>query len=175
MYTGNVWGIALLISGFLATLIGFQLLVAALTPLRSAQALRALRERRAGTLVSGVVTILVLSAVVALLSTLGGPGKFLSGVVMAIASFQVVGGLAVVSRLVGEAMPSPVDAVSPWRATLRGGVTCALAFVVPLVGWFLVLPLAIVMGVGAMVLSRFSPSPATAATPPLPAESGAAA
>jgi hypothetical protein len=175
MYTGNVWGIALLISGFLATLIGFQLLVAALTPVRSAQALRALRERRAGTLLSGVVTILVLGAVVALLSNLGGPGKFFSGVVLAIASFKIAGGLAVVSRFVGEAMPAPVDSGSPWRATLRGGVTCGLAFVVPLVGWFLVLPLAIVMGVGALVLSRLSPSRAPAGTQPVPSESGAAA
>ena len=172
MYTGNVWGIALLISGFLAALIGFQLLLGALAPVRAASALRTLRDRPVGAGFLGVAFLVALIGVAAVAGQFGGPGKFLAGIVSAIGSFAVVSGLGVVSRFVGERMPSPADAQRPWRATLRGGVTCGLAFTTPIVGWFLVLPGAIVMGVGAVALSAFSPakSPAT-----VPADAGAAA
>lgn len=175
MYTGNVWGIALLISGFLATLIGFQLLVAALAPRRSERAIRALRERAVASGVLGFVAVGALVVGAAVLGQFGGPGKFLSALLVAAGSVFVVGGLGVVSRFVGERMPSPADLGRPWRATLRGGVTCSLAFVAPFVGWFFVLPAAVVMGTGAVVLSALSASRAPAGTPPLPSESGAAA
>jgi 4-amino-4-deoxy-L-arabinose transferase-like glycosyltransferase len=73
--------------------------------------------------------------------------------------------LGVVSRFVGERMPSPVDAGRPWRATLRGGVTCALAFVTPVVGWFVLLPAAVATGLGAMTLAALASKPAPTATP----------
>ena len=172
MYTGNVWGITLFIAGFLAALIGFQLLLAAVFPRWSDGAARTLRARPAA---SGLVGVLVIAGVIlgsALLGSLGGPGKFGALLLVAFASFPAVGGLATVSRFVGERMPSPADDGRPWRATLRGGVTCSLAFVAPVVGWFLLLPVSILMGTGAVTLSRLAPSRGPAVAPP---EAGAAA
>jgi hypothetical protein len=174
MYTGNVWGIALLIAGFLAALTGFQLLIAAVFARRAEAALRTLREKPALSGVVGAVTVLVVIVALAVSGQFGGPGKFLAALGAAGMSFPLAGGLATVSRFVGERMPSPADAGRPWRATLRGGVTCGLAFVVPVVGWFLVLPAAAVMGLGAVALSFFAPSPA-ASVAPQSAEAGAAA
>jgi len=99
------------------------------------------------------------------LGQFGGPGKFLSALLATAGSFVLVGGLGTVSRFVGERMPSPADLGRPWRATLRGGVTCSLAFVAPFVGWFFILPAAIVMGTGAVVLSAFAPARAPAEAP----------
>ena len=163
MYTGNVWGIALLIAGFLATLIGFQLLLGALWTRRLDAAVRTLRERTIGSGLIGVVGVAILVVAAAALGQLGGPGKFASAVVLVAGAFPIVAGLAAVSRAVGERMPSPADEGRPWRATLRGGVTCGLAFVVPLVGWFVILPASIVMGLGAVALSAVAPSGAMAA------------
>jgi hypothetical protein len=170
MYTGNVWGIALLIAGFLAALIGFQLLVAAVFPRRADAALRTLRERPAVSGVVGAVALAVAVVGLAVLGQFGGPGKSLAGLLAAGMAFPLAAGLATVSRFVGERMPSPADAGRPWRATLRGGVTCALAFVVPVVGWLLILPAAAVMGLGAVALSQLAPAAA-----PGSAEAGAAA
>jgi hypothetical protein len=172
MYTGNVWGIALLIAGFLAALTGFQLLLAAVFARRADAALRTLRERPGLSGVLGVLAVIATVVAIAVLQQFGGPGKFLGGLITAAMAFPLAGGLATVSRFVGERMPSPADDGRPWRATLRGGVTCALAFVVPIVGWFLVLPASAVMGLGAVALSFFAPAASAA---PKPAEAGAAA
>lgn len=172
MYTGNVWGIALLIAGFLATLIGMQLVVAAVFARRAESALRTLRERPAASGVLGIAAVGLTIVAMAVLGQLGGPGKFASAVVLAAMTFPFAGGLATVSRFVGERMPSPADAGRPWRATLRGGVACGLASVVPLAGWFLVFPASVVMGTGAVVLSVVAPAPAPTSSVP---EAGAAA
>ena len=174
MYTGNVWGIALLIAGFLAALIGFELLLAAVFPRRAEAALRTLRDRALASGLVGGFTIGVTIVTIAVLGLFGGPGKSLGGLVAAAMTFPLAGGLATVSRFVGERMPSPADAGRPWRATLRGGVTCGLAFVVPVVGWFFLLPASAVMGIGAVALSFLAPSPAASIAPPS-AEAGAAA
>jgi hypothetical protein len=43
-----------------------------------------------------------------------------------------------------------------WPQALRGGVMLALVFITPLLGWFVVLPLGLASGLGAVILSRFS-------------------
>ncbi len=53
---------------------------------------------------------------------------------------------------IGAGLPSPVDEAQPWRRVLRGGTVLACAFLLPIVGWF-VLPIwVLVSGLGAMVL-----------------------
>jgi hypothetical protein len=179
MYTGNVWGIALLIAGFLTTLVAFQLLLAAVFPAWAGRTADVLRRR---TLASGLVgagvlvmTIVVAAVAMSLLGKLGGPGKLANALLVAALTIPSVLGLATVSRFVGERMPSPVDADRPWRATLRGGVTCALAFATPVVGWFVVLPAALATGLGAVTLALFERAPAPDVAPVAAAEAGAAA
>lgn len=170
MYTGNVWGIALLLAGFLATLIGLELLLAAVLASRAAAGARAVRERPVASGATGAAALVALALAAAALGQFGGPGKFLSGLVLLAAAFPVVLGLACVARVVGERMPSAADATSPWRATLRGAVTLGLAFVTPFAGWFVVLPLAAATGLGGLVLSLFRSAQAAPAAPaPAPA------
>jgi hypothetical protein len=45
------------------------------------------------------------------------------------------------------------DSQQPWRATLRGGVALGLASLLPILGWFVILPAAVIIGGGANLLS----------------------
>ena len=165
MYTGDVWGITLLLAGTLAALVAMQLLTAAVFARAHAGATRTLAARPTLSACAGVIVIVVLVLATMVLSAMGGGGKFLGALLFAAAVFPTAIGLSAVSRFVGERMPSPADAGRPWRPVLRGGVTCALAFLLPIVGWFLVLPAAIVSGLGALAASAFVPERSPAASP----------
>ncbi|MBK8222916.1 MAG: hypothetical protein IPK73_18020 [Candidatus Obscuribacter sp.] len=60
-------------------------------------------------------------------------------------------GLSGLVTLVGRRLPSPRDQVRPWLPTLRGGLLMVLSFILPLLGWFLLLPAALVIGYGSFV------------------------
>ena len=47
----------------------------------------------------------------------------------------------------------------PWRRLLRGGMVLGLAFVMPFLGWFVLLPWSLASGLGALVLSRRAMAP----------------
>lgn len=57
-------------------------------------------------------------------------------------------GMAGTATMIGNRLPSAADQDRQWRATLRGGIILVLAFLLPIVGWFFVLPLSIVIGSG---------------------------
>ncbi len=62
-------------------------------------------------------------------------------------------GIAGLATVVGQRLPSPADADRPWNATIRGGIVLELAFLVPFLGWFVLLPLSILIGAGATLRS----------------------
>lgn len=70
----------------------------------------------------------------------------------------MVGSAGLVLRI-GAGLASPVDAAQPWRRSLRGGLVLGLAFVMPLLGWFVLLPWTLTSGMGAFVLARGVPEP----------------
>jgi hypothetical protein len=67
--------------------------------------------------------------------------------------FALVGSAGLADRI-GMGLPSPADALQPWRRVLRGGAVLGLMFLVPVLGWFVVFPATIVSGLGAFILSR---------------------
>ncbi|HSI83990.1 MAG TPA: hypothetical protein VK970_09425 [Candidatus Methylacidiphilales bacterium] len=54
---------------------------------------------------------------------------------------------------IGRGLPSPIDEAQPWRRVLRGGIILGLTFLLPVAGWFAVLPLALISGIGVAVRS----------------------
>jgi hypothetical protein len=58
---------------------------------------------------------------------------------------------------IGSGMSSPLDATQPWRRSLRGGLVLGLVFVLPFLGWFVLLPWTLASGLGAFVLARKQP------------------
>lgn len=62
-------------------------------------------------------------------------------------------GVAGLVTHIGQRLASPSDAERPWKATLRGGVVLELTYLLPILGWFVILPVSIIIGCGAATLS----------------------
>jgi hypothetical protein len=104
------------------------------------------------------VTGLVLFIAIAL-SKIGGP---VAGVA-AIATFcffviYASTGVSGLVTVIGQRLPSPSDHDRPWNATIRGGVVLELSWLLPFVGWFVLLPASFVIGAGAATRSMIKHS-----------------
>jgi hypothetical protein len=151
MIMADVWKIVFLILGTQAVMVSYWLLAAALFP----EALR--RSRAAYDQRSGRLTFVGLAAAVPALllggSLLqGGPHPLLKLVGAILVSAPVALGLAGSAGLcdrIGAGLPGDADARQPWRRVLRGGIVLSFAFVLPVIGWFVLLPWTLVSGVGA--------------------------
>jgi hypothetical protein len=80
------------------------------------------------------------------------------GATLVLALLCLIGSAGLALRI-GAGMTSPVDATQPWRRLLRGGMVLGLAFVMPFLGWFVLLPWSLASGLGALVLSRRALAP----------------
>jgi hypothetical protein len=158
MYTGTVWGLTLIILGFMLCLGALQLMAAAVFPGAVAKTANNLERSKVWGLLHfliGAVPVLLLVAAIAGFGGAGAPGKVLLVLPLGVLTVLAAVGLASVSLAVGRRMPSPVDADRPWRGLMRGAITSQLAYLAPLVGWFFVFPVALVMGSGAALWSAF--------------------
>ena len=150
MIMADVWKIVFLVLGTQVVMVSYWLLAAALFPhalvrMRHAYDGRAVRNTLGGLLVT---VPLLLGGVV--LAQGAHPLLKLAGVVLL--STPVVLGLIGSAGLcdrIGAGLPSDHDTQQPWRRVVRGGTVLSFAFVLPLIGWFVVLPWTLVSGVGA--------------------------
>ncbi|MBT3187723.1 MAG: hypothetical protein HN736_19195 [Anaerolineae bacterium] len=91
-----------------------------------------------------------------LLSAGGGVGQFLGWLLVA-ATLTVSGiGAAGIAAKMGVLLAKRSDEISPASAFVRGAIALELAAVFPLVGWFIVIPLAIVASLGATAFALLS-------------------
>jgi len=65
-------------------------------------------------------------------------------------------GVSGLATSIGRRLASPLDEQNAWRSTLRGGVVLELAYLLPLLGWFVILPASIIIGSGAANLGLLS-------------------
>jgi hypothetical protein len=63
----------------------------------------------------------------------------------------LVGSSGLAGRI-GAGLSSPGDVAQPWRRVLRGGWVLSCSFLMPLLGWFVLLPLALLSGIGVALL-----------------------
>ena len=85
--------------------------------------------------------------------TAGHPGiRIVTGGLLMVPLVLALIGSAGLADKIGAGLASPVDEAQPWRRVLRGGAVLALLFVVPLLGWFAMLPLTLASGLGALFL-----------------------
>jgi hypothetical protein len=156
MLVADVLSITLAVLGFLLSLQGLWLLCRALWPRRvAAAAARCGRSPVTSFLVGLPVTALVAVAVGAAGKALGAAGQAIAFGVLCLYMVYAHTGVAGFVTHLGRRLPSPADEARPWAATVRGGVVLELAYVVPLVGWFVLLPASVILGAGAMTLSFF--------------------
>jgi len=157
----DVFTVTFLILGMLITLPALWLLMRALFP----AAVERSRGRIAATpircFLAGILPVVIALALMAQL-VLGAKGL---GVVLFLVVVLVSGvGVAGLATIVGERLPSAADEGRPWRGLVRGAVCMELAFLLPVLGWFGLLPIALVTGLGAALIAIVS-RPAAARAP----------
>jgi len=84
------------------------------------------------------------------------------GLGLIVGLLALVGSAGLVERL-GRGLPGARDGEQPWRAHLRGGTVLGLAFLMPFLGWFVLLPWTLVSGLGAWALAGRAPTRSRAA------------
>jgi hypothetical protein len=79
--------------------------------------------------------------------------KFLGATVVLLLILAGLIGSSALAAQIGYGLANPSDQAQPWRRVLRGGMVLGLTFVFPLIGWLLILPLSLVIGIGALFAS----------------------
>lgn len=158
MLMADVMTVTLVILGFLVSQQGLWLLCRALWPRRFAAATaRCGRNPVASFLVGLPVTAVAMALVAFAGNAMGAAGQ--------VAAFALFIGYWVYANLgtaafvthVGQRLASPADEARPWAATVRGGVATELAWLVPIVGWFALMPASVILGAGAVTLALLRP------------------
>lgn len=78
------------------------------------------------------------------------------GLGLVLVLLALVGSAGLVERI-GLGLPAAHDATQPWRRLVRGGVVLGFAFLMPFLGWFVLLPWTLVSGLGAVALAGRAP------------------
>ncbi len=101
----------------------------------------------------GLAIVLPLLVLITVLSQLGPPFNVIALLLLTVpVMFALLGSAGLVLR-VGSGLASPSDATQPWRRVLRGGIVLALVFLLPIVGWLVIMPWALVSGFGVAVMA----------------------
>jgi sorbitol-specific phosphotransferase system component IIBC len=141
-------------------LVAYFLVANALFPQRIAKTKAMIQSMSARSFGVGLVNF-VFFAVIAmvLLAVAENTGAFLKSIltipaiiILAFLAIILSFGLTGMSNLIGERI---LPDVSAWKQTLWGTVCLSLACALPFVGWFLLLPYAGFVGVGAVILGFF--------------------
>ena len=168
MIMADVWKILFLILGTQGVMVSYWLLAAALFPDALRRARTAYDQRSGRVTVTGLVTAIpTLLAGAGLLQAPNPLLKLIGGVLVSTPiALGLVGSAGLCDRI-GAGLPGDADVRLPWRRVLRGGIVLSFAFVLPVLGWFVLLPWTLVSGVGASLgsLRRRPAEPARATTP----------
>lgn len=157
MTMADVLTVVFLFVGLFLALPAYWLTARSLWPRMHEGAARAFREIpiRAAFAGLGVATVAAIVAAVLVNITPALGLLFIGGAV----GFALAGTGGLATRI-GEGLRAPADFGRDWRLTLKGGVAMELAFLVPILGWFLILPIVLVSGAGAATIALMRRAPA---------------
>lgn len=134
---------------------------------RAALARQQIERRPWPTLGVGVLTLVLLGTLAAALAAQPLPGLKLLGTMlyMALFSLSVLGGGGVGSLIAQKMLPLD-PTLTPFQGLTRGAGILVLAGLFPVLGWFLLGPLVLIVSTGAGVLSLVTKP----LSPPIPNE-----
>jgi hypothetical protein len=157
MLMADTMSIFFVILGMMLALPGLWLLCRGLWPASVAAAADRCRKGLWFSFVVGLpITIMMVAATSILFNVLGPVGKIAGVAVVSLYMLQAHAGVSGLVTSIGRRLATPLDEQLQWRATLRGGVVLELAYLLPILGWFLILPASIVIGSGAANLVLLS-------------------
>ena len=105
---------------------------------------------------AGIPLTLLMIVLTRVLFALGPVGKIAGVGVVCLYMLQAHTGVSGLVTAIGRRLPSSMDEHSPWRATLRGGIALELTYLLPILGWFVVLPASTIIGTGAINVALLS-------------------
>ena len=165
----DVLKIVFLILGSLIVFISYWLAAEALFPAIDERA-RDHYQRGVKVTLIGLAGMLPLLGLGAVVSLAAHPAiKALSVVLYAVPVLLGLLGSAGLSQRIGRGLPSLTDEQQPWRRTLRGSIVLSFTFLLPFIGWFIIIPWTLVSGFGAAFLSLSSKQKLAPAQLPVPA------
>jgi hypothetical protein len=155
MLMADVFSITLSVVGFLLALQGLWLVSRALWPTRVGEAAKRCRGSLWLLLLAGLPATVLMVILAVVVKRAGAGGQ--AGAFMVVCLWLVWAniGVAGLATHIGQRLASPADQDRPWKATVRGGTALELAYVFPILGWFGLLPLSMVIGAGAATMSLF--------------------
>jgi hypothetical protein len=171
MLMADTMSIFFVILGMLLAFSGLWLLCRGLWPEAVAAAADRCGKRLWSSFLVGLpVTFVMVVLTKTLFSVLGPVGKIAGVGVVCLYMLQAHTGVSGLATSIGRRLLSPLDEQRPWRSTLRGGVVLELTYLLPFLGWFVILPASIIIGSGAanlgllskLKLALFAPDPGSA-------------
>ena len=162
MNLADVFTVVLVILGLLGVFVGVWLMATALFPARIERCGAQIGDAPLKCLLVGLVVMVPLIAAGSFLGKVAtnAPGKCLSAAIIVSAILAALVGTAGLALRIGQGLPLARDHGEPWRRVWRGGVVLAISY-----GTVVLLPVTLVAGFGALVLSWFER--VAPATPPL--------
>ncbi len=156
MIMADVLKIFLLVLGMLLVLISYWLAAESLFPRLVARAQDRYRTHTVRvTLLGALIGAPLVTLGLTLLQGGNAPAKAAGFLLTSATVLGALLGSAGLCRRIGAGLPSQKDAAQPWRQVSRGAVVLALMFLLPFAGWFLVLPLALMSGLGAALAAGY--------------------
>ena len=157
MLMADTMSIFFVILGMLLAFSGLWLLCRGLWPEAVAAAADRCGKRLWSSFLVGLpVTFVMVVLTKTLFSVLGPVGKIAGVAVVCLYMLQAHTGVSGLATSIGRRLLSPLDEQRPWRSTLRGGVVLELTYLLPFLGWFVILPASIIIGSGAANLGLLS-------------------
>jgi len=156
MLMADTMAIFFVILGLLLAFSGLWVLCRGLWPRAVAKAAAVCVKGLIKPFLAGLPLTAVMIFAVAVLGNFGPAGKIAAVATVCLYLMIANCGVAGLVTVVGERLAGPsgnIDSQQPWRATLRGGVALGLASLLPILGWFVILPAAVIIGCGANLLS----------------------
>lgn len=156
-YFSSTLFVVVIVLSVLATLTGYFLFVRSLFAGFAARAEFAWSHRPWLSFLLGVPTLLVLGlGSFWLLNAPSGALRIAGFGVGGLSLGFVLGGTSGLAARVGRGLSAPTDAGREWARTLRGGIVLEISMLLPVLGWFLIAPLAVIGGAGAAARALFS-------------------
>jgi len=153
----DTMSIFFVILGMMLAFSGLWLLCRGLWPEAVAAAADRCDKRLWSSFLAGVpITIMMIAVTIILFNVLGPVGKIAGLGVVCLYMLQAHTGVSGLATSIGRRLAAPHDEQRPWRSTLRGGVVLELAYLLPFLGWFVILPASIIIGSGAANLGLLS-------------------
>ncbi|MEW6302668.1 MAG: hypothetical protein AB1705_04305 [Verrucomicrobiota bacterium] len=156
----------LIITGLMLVFICYWLASEALFPAVVGRARAAYAKPVKMTLIGAVIAVPLVFLAISIMSIKNPAVKLVGGTILATPIMLGLLGSSGLSQRIGCGLPSPNDELQPWKRVLRGGIILTFMMLLPFLGWFLVLPWALISGVGAAVTAirggRQNPQPAVA-------------